>query len=235
MKNLFHLIAFLLVPGFLPSQTLVTDRPDQTESALVVPKGWIQLESGLQIQAAPYISEIEWFGQLLRIALLEGAELRLTHSLATRYGEGRPRTTYGGYNLGTKVQLIRKEQLELALIASADLAANGNPIEGTHLRLSAAYPLSDQWALGTNLEWQHLSGQGHALEWTLVLGHGLSERASWFVEAFGSSTEGWAAGTNLYTGIAWLATPLLQLDLAFGTHLTSGANFATLGMSFAIF
>ena len=49
IKHLFLMLSFSLFLGGLNAQTIVTDRPDQTESSSTVGKGNLQIESGILV------------------------------------------------------------------------------------------------------------------------------------------------------------------------------------------
>lgn len=57
-RLLFLFTTGLFFSTILFSQELVTDRPDQTESAVVVPKGGFQLEAGLAFRESMLTDEI---------------------------------------------------------------------------------------------------------------------------------------------------------------------------------
>jgi hypothetical protein len=47
MKNRFLFFSFILFNSSFVFSQITTDRPDQTESAVVISKGQIQIESGI--------------------------------------------------------------------------------------------------------------------------------------------------------------------------------------------
>ena len=72
MKNRFLFFSFILFNSSFVFSQITTDRPDQTESAVVISKGQIQIESGISI----YESESN-INTLFRFGLIEGIEIRL--------------------------------------------------------------------------------------------------------------------------------------------------------------
>jgi len=98
-------------------QDLVTDRPDQTESSVTVPKGSLQIESGFLLgfsEEDNFISrELVTPSTLFRFGLLKGLELRFVNQYE------RVKTnldTIHGFNdleFGTKIQVLGKENQAL--------------------------------------------------------------------------------------------------------------------------
>ena len=74
-------LACLLAAPLAAQTELVTDRPDQTESAVVVPRGTVQIETGwLRTEEEDGPVEIETeelLGTLVRVGLSDRVELRL--------------------------------------------------------------------------------------------------------------------------------------------------------------
>ena len=72
MKNRFLIFLFLLFNCSFVFSQITTDRPDQTESAVVLSTGQIQVESGISIENSQ--SNIN---TLFRIGIIEGIEIRI--------------------------------------------------------------------------------------------------------------------------------------------------------------
>ena len=72
MKKRFLIFLFLLFNYSLVFSQITTDRPDQTESAVVLSTGQIQVESGISIENSQ--SNIN---TLFRIGIIEGIEIRI--------------------------------------------------------------------------------------------------------------------------------------------------------------
>ena len=72
MKKRFLIFLFLLLNCSLVFSQITTDRPDQTESAVVLSSGQIQIESGISIENSQ--SNIN---TLFRIGIIDGIEIRI--------------------------------------------------------------------------------------------------------------------------------------------------------------
>lgn len=195
---------------------LVTDRPDQTESAEVVPPGTFQIETGWTLTGARQEDPgsgltvdreaQELAGTLLRIGLGRRFELRLGwdglvwEGAATPGQSSHDRHGKGDAALGAKVVLLRQRGAapQLALLAGTSLPAGDDELSTDRadpdFRLSFAHTLSERLSLGYNLgmEWEteeDPSGERHTLSsaiYTLALGIAVSERLGTFVEVAGA-------------------------------------------------
>ncbi len=71
--------AICLQSGNLIAQnnSIITDRPDQTESAAIVPPGYLQFEHGLATDVEDVVKTWSVFSTLIRYGVTENFELRL--------------------------------------------------------------------------------------------------------------------------------------------------------------
>lgn len=215
----FAALFFALQAQAQEAPDLVTDRPDQTESALVVPRGWVQLEGGvLFAESAPDPGA----GVLGRIGLVEGVEVRL--GLDADLGAD---ARIGGLLLGSKVA-IRGGDRPVALLGMVAI-----PVEGgtavTDLRVSYATPVGTRFSLGLN---GGVVVAGDAVEplYTAALGTSLTRTVSGFVELYGSPHP------HADAGLTWLVRPNVQLDVSAGRALEDrpDSGFVGLGISYRL-
>ncbi len=257
-------LMLMAAPGSLaldePAE-LVTDRPDQTESAEVVPLGSVQVELGAtwtDDEDGPNQTEtLSTLQTLVRIGLTEWFELRLgwggredseVRSNNSRFdSEGSADGEFGA-----KI-LLREESgnsPQTAILISTSVPIGSTALSSDRwdpaFRLSFAHTLSERLSLGYNagLSWateEDLSGQRHTLPsylYTVALGIGLSERWGAFVELYGDGrTNGDGQSTLSFDGgLTYLLRPNLQLDLAAGQGLSGPAadSFVGLGVSLRV-
>lgn len=240
--------------GDLP---LVTDRPDQTESARTVPPGAVQIELGWlrtrQEGEAARTDTRELPGTLMRFGAREGLELRLgwqgwTEEEERRGAESSEVEGEGDLEVGVKVALWeeRGPRPQGALLASLLLPTGDEEVGGEghepSLRLSFAHTLSESLSLGYNLGLARESertrdGQRESstvLIYTAALGVGLTGRLGTFIELFGDlPVDGGRPRHSLDGGFTFLLHPALQLDLSGGLGLSREAPdwFVGLGLS----
>jgi len=137
------------------SPDLVTDRPDQTESATVVPKGLVQVETGYLFTRDGNVDSYEVPGTLFRIGLGGRLELRLGHAGAIG---GGGKHGAGDTNVGVKVNLLEGRdgpKPELAILGglsfpTGDHGFSSDGIDPSFL-FSFAHALSPKLSLGYNI------------------------------------------------------------------------------------
>jgi len=228
---------------------LITDRPDQTESSAIVPRGYFQIETGVTYSDEGSESRsLEYPGTLLRIGLSQRVELRLGIQGFISEFEGNNTTGFGDSDIGTKIYLMEESgwRPEMALLASLSMPTGKDGISTERMdpsfRFAFSHTLNDRVSLGYNLgaawETEPTSSGRSTLSWlqyTVTAGFGLSERFGAFVELFGDTPLSADGDTELSFdgGLTFLLRPNVQLDAALGFGLTDDAPdwFLTTGIS----
>lgn len=237
---------------------LVTDRPDQTESSVVVPRGWVQLEVGWGFtrydEGGVRLEVHEVPASLLRVGLSRKVELRIgwTGFVDAEARAGRFELSEDGVGdaeLGAKISLgeERGKRPEMALLVGTSVPVGDDAFTSDrfdpNLRLAFSHTLSERVGLGYNVGLgfgSELGGDGerHTLStafYTVALGFGLSDQWGAFVELFGDVPAS-ASGDSSHSfdgGFTYLVRDNLQLDLAGGVGLSDAADdwFVGLGLS----
>lgn len=261
--RLSPLAAVLLAPLLTPALAaqapeLVTDRPDRTESAVVVPRGLWQLESGwLYVRddtGGVDVDRHEVPGSLLRVGLHDRLELRVGWSgyLSERVesgGAARRVEGAGDAEIGAKLALGREagRRPETAVLMALSLPVGDDELSSDEVdpsvRLAAAHTLSERLDLGYNLGvgWSTVDdGAGGETTvadalYTVALGAELAGALGGFVELFGEVPLSAPGGSRhgLDAGVTYLVRENLQLDAAVGVGLSDDAEdlFTTVGVS----
>lgn len=257
-KNiLYTLVLLFTVMKLSKAQTddppLITDRPDQTESAAIVAKGKLQLESGFLYEK----DNTEWLemenyiynSTLLRYGLTENTELRVGMEYRDqRFSpESNSEFTFTGLSplyTGLKVKVAEEQGLrpEIALLGSLTWPATADEdlkpqYLAPALRMSFAHTLSDHLSLGYNLgaEWD-----GHNPEasyfYSLALGIEVTEQLGAFLESYGSVYEDDKPRHKADAGFTYLVRNNFQLDVSGGIGLSDIAPdyFISFGLSYRI-
>ena len=267
MVRVRHVLCLLLVQASLgtPGRAqeppeLVTDRPDQTESAVVVPKGAFQLELGANFarDAADGVTSelLEVPSALVRYGLSPRLELRLAWAGvvdAESRGRGERARLRGTADpeIGLKLLLLSMEQGDawsLALLSHATIPVGdeevGSPRADPSLRVLGAHELSERVGFGWNVGYEagsfrDAAGDRHTLGrfvYTGSLGIALNSRWGTFLELFGDlpASDPEPEAHSFDAGLTFLATPRLQLDVAAGVGLNGAAVdwFVGSGLSF---
>ena len=241
------LVAFGATP--LRGQTvppLVTDRPDFTESAVTVPPGDIQFESGYTLTRTDNTDEHALGEVLLRIGIVPRLEARVgleSHTWVEAPGEDR--AGFEDPTLGLKVRL--SEETEAGDIAAAFLAGTTVPVGDDDLgedewqpgvALAASRSVAGGLSLGGNLGYAYASrdaerfDQGSA---SLALGIEITESWGAYVETF-AIFPGDPSGDDeavVNGGVTFLVQPLFQLDARAGAGLTGAAPDFFVGVGLA--
>ncbi len=232
------------------SPVLTTDRPDQTESATVVARGLLQVETGYLLARDGEVNGYEVPGTLLRIGLGSRTELRIGHAGVVGK-EGR--LGLGDSHLGTKVNLIERAdgwRPEMALLVGLSLPTGGdqyssNGIDPSFL-VAFAHELSPKLSLGYNVGAKWESSAGNPVReklalYSAALGLGLTDRLSAFFEFFGNEKQTGSMVTSegfiaVDSGLTFLLTDIVQLDLYIGRGLAGQTEdvFVGMGLSFRL-
>lgn len=212
---------------------LVTDRPDFTESAVVVPLQTIQIEAGLTVSDEGETS-LSGPEALLRIGVARSVEVRLG---LPSYVAVDDDSGVADPSIGLKVAFGEAAGWALAAIAEVSLplgderfgAASVNPLFLLIVgRDVGAFSVGAQAEIARDLD----AGRTDAGA-TLVVGRGLGARAGTFLEgAVGSTPEGPAA-VVVHHGYTVLLTPTVQADARVGAGITETAPdlFGGFGLS----
>ena len=229
------------------SPELVTDRPDMTEAPTVVLRGMVQVETGYLLASDGDVTRYEVPGTLVRIGLGRQTELRIGHA-GMAVGEGNHGA--GDSALGVKVNLIERAdgwRPELSILGglsmpTGDEGFSSNRVDPSFL-VALAYELSPRLSLGSNVgvAWESSSEEidrDAAIVYSLVLGSGLTNRLSAFLEVFGDwqTTGASATSVSVDGGFTFLLTDLVQLDAYVGHGLRGLTDdvFVGTGLSFRL-
>ncbi len=238
---IFSLI-FFLVGSSIYAQEIVTDRPDQTESAVTLEKSAFQIESGFLIQNQSWhSSNILLPTNLFRYGLSSGFELRLVHEFS-RFEALDVQEKYTGFNdiqIGFKVQIFKSESsnTEVAFLSHLNLPTGTGLFftedsYGTINKLSIAHTISDRFNIGYNIGYDYFDfGE---FTYSLALGFGLTELVGFYVEPYGSFSDSGDHISNFDAGFTYLLKENFQLDFSFGTGLNIDMNYLSLGLSWLI-
>jgi hypothetical protein len=238
---------------------MVTDRPDQTESAEVVPRGFLQLElGGLHAfdrdGAGPARRLSNVGGALLRIGVLEPVELRLGLAGWQRASVegGEAASGFGDLDLGAKLRLARGAGLSPAIAVMGDIVVpvghrdfRAGGVDPS-VRLAVAHDLGGGSSLGYNAGafWTTVAGAAGdesletSLLYTIALGRQILPKLAAFVEAFG--VHGLADGAGSWLALdGGITVPIqvnLQLDLSGGVGLSDAAEdwFVSAGVALRV-
>lgn len=239
---------------------LITDRPDQTESAASVPAGFAQLELGTSYgrdRGPGDPSSLDIGGALARVGLGHGLEARIGHAgwTSVRAGGATLVSGWGDAELGLKVAgPVGTGRSSLGLLGSLSIPVGDDGLSSGRadpsIRLLLARELSDRLSLGANLglAWETVPVAGVEtaeadraeleMPYSAALGVGASDRVGLFVELFGAFglRHDRPAAHALDGGVTLLLRDGVQLDASAGVGLDDDARrwFIASGLSVRI-
>jgi hypothetical protein len=237
-----------------PAGPLVTDRPDQTESAVTVRPGFVQIESGLSYthteEGGTRVRTVTLPGTLIRIGILERVEARVgfagwqraqTRVQGSRFTDAG----IGDLEIGAKLRLVAegKGWPQLAILVSTTLPTGQMGLSSERadptILLAGSNTISDRMSLGYNVgaQWTTadvggILGGVPVLEtvvhtpYSLAIGLTLANRVGAFVEAFGALDldENGTNPVSVAGGVTFLLRKNLQLDLSGGFGINEAAD-----------
>src|SRR5262245_30422236 len=198
----------VLSPDLAKSEDLelVTDRPDQTESSSVVPRGLVQLEMGWsrEVEDGDLEARSDAMPALLaRIGVARRLELRLAHEGYVWESGVEPEAEgLGDAGIGVKLKLWEEGpgwRPDAALIAGTTLPTGEDGFTSERadpaFRFALSHTISERVSLGYNLGAAWASAPNEAgtirtetsLQYTATVGLALAERLGSFVEIFGEA------------------------------------------------
>ncbi|KKM00507.1 hypothetical protein LCGC14_1803720, partial [marine sediment metagenome] len=222
---------------------MVTDRPDETESSKVVPKGLLQVETGSLYETFDdndITSErLVYNTTLLRYGLLENLELRLGWNFEeqrTKIAGIQREDVLSGLSpllLGLKINITDEKNglPEIGLVGHLFLpfaASDDYKLEttGADFRLAFSHTLSEKSSLGYNIgaEWGN-DDPSMAYIYSISYGYSITDRLGFFAEIYGDLPENAQANHFWDTGFTYLLRPRIQIDLLGGSSITAGQDF----------
>ena len=195
---------------------LITDRPDQTESAETVPFGSMQIESGFNYGQEKYPDNIfrksyDVNSTLLRFGLFDKAELRT--GISFPYNELTGSTSE--YSIGTKIGLLDNRGFipQSGLIIDFTIDNKTRKVAPAFI-FAFAFDIPHDLSLGINV-----GADDFNFKYSTVLGIALSENMAGYFEMYGGDT-GSRISLLSNAGFTYLLNKTNQLDLSTGYSIS---------------
>lgn len=245
MKSVLYSI-ILLLPLVSLGQDMVTDRPDITESAVIVPAGSLQVEQGFSFAVDGSDSELGLLSTLLRYGINDFFELRsevfpVLNPIVSDAGLG-----IAPVSLGLKIRLTESNNsgIQMALLthfvfAQLATAEYREPHNALRVILAAQKDVHEQITLSANGGFSYDTNTSLLqYVYSISAGYAPFDRLGFFAEQFTVSGLPGSLQPGDYAidaGMTLLLRPLLQLDASAGFSLTSPARyFFSAGISWRI-
>jgi len=223
---------------------IATDRPDVTNSSLVVPFGSFQNENGVNATLGGHFAALDGTNSRLRLGVAPCLEVLVDLPNYTgRFKSGQP-SGFSDVTPAIKWQVSPDPgKFDLSLVAGVGLGTGNRAITGggtqPYIQLPWSYELKDGWGVsGMFTSFFRPSDQSakQTTETTLSLEKELREDLSVFVEYVGDFPDTGRNQQLMNSGMSWHVTKLQQLDmrLAFGLNNNSPDMIVGVGYSFRV-
>lgn len=250
MKQLILVVAVCVIYSTLSAQEKIeTDRPGEAETPFLVPKGWLQTETGFGKETDHFDNyTLAAPTALLKYGLSKKFEFRLELNEISEHERliPNPKTITGlsPVEIGAKIALLEERGLlpKTSFITHLGLPfLSSRPFRTPHLapsfRFTMQNSITDEIALGYNIgaEWDGTSATPSWI-YTFAPGFNLGERWYVFAEAFGYITKGERPQHNLDAGVGYFLSNNTKLDMSGGIGLSpdSFKNYIAVGFSFRL-
>ena len=237
-------VLFILLASWLNLQgqeTIVKDRPDQTEASITIPHRSFQIETGFGFNFTNEMTSFSAPNTLFRYGLFPFLELRLFNEvLVEKHINSKKNSGISDLQVGVKVQLFKKEdnKTSVAFLSHLITASGSNQLSnhawGNTSRLLITHQINDKTALGYNIGYSYLNSTKGNLVLTLSCAQAVTSKFGIFAEVYGDWIEFDKAIVNGDAGFTYLIKPNLQLDASYGLGFNQRMNFASLGVSWNI-
>ena len=223
---------------------IVTDRPDVTNSSLVVPPGSLQNENGVNFSMRDDARGLDGTNSRWRLGVAPCFELLIDLPTYFRNLQGQGSSGFADVAPALKWQISPVPgKVDLSVVFGAALPTGAVAIAGRgvqpYLQFPWSWELHDGWGVsGMFTEFFRPSDftAKRVTETTFVLEKKLTERFSVFTEYVGDYPEGAAASLLLNSGAMYHASRTQQLDfhIAFGLNHNAPSYIVGVGYSWRL-
>lgn len=210
---------------------IVTDRPDVTESSIVIPSGSFQLENGFTWKRDQGDTSLDFTETLMRLGVSERTEFRLVVPNYVAGISGSPGTSgFSDIAVGVKQQLgPLRGQFDLSVIAALSLPTGAERISSHGFDPIIKFPWSKEiaksWTIGgmQSFFWNTHGKRNPTWEATFTAEREITKFLSAFTEYAGDFPRHGGSQQIAHFGLAYRLTPKQQIDCHFGFGLSPAA------------
>lgn len=208
---------------------LITDRPDATESAVLISKGFVQLEAGSQISKGDLQKDLTYGTALLRWGLLDNLEFRLGLDYSGSMFSDNITNDINSFSpllVGVKIGIAEENGIlpEMAILSHLSLPYLSSNINSTGIdaRFAFSHTLNERSGLSYNLGalWDGLN-EGLQYIYTVSYGYSITDRLGWYGEIYGDLPENLKATHYLDSGFTYMIASNFQVDTYIGTAINN--------------
>lgn len=230
----------------LQSQTTFLNRPSKTQSATVLQKGVLQLETAYEFEASKESDETEkdilFPGIQLRYGVGWGIELRLENHYETLKDNLGSVAGFSDIMIGSEIQLFKKnnKKTEIAFMGHLFLPTGSQGISnkrvGSETYVLVWHEITDKIGIEYNLGYSNVEydSQKGDFIYSFVTEYEINDLSGIFIETYGDLIEFKELEASIDMGFAFLFTDNLEFELAIGTSINHKMILASIGLSFRI-
>jgi hypothetical protein len=224
------------------AEVIATDRPDVTNSSLVVPRGSLQAENGVNLTGRGSALALDGTNTRLRLGIAECTEVLVdmpSYSRALRRDGG---SGFTDLSPAVKRQLQGlPDGVTISAVAGLGVPTGNRPFGGDgygpYLQVPWGAELANGWHLaGMATAFFHPdeSRRNPTLEPTFAIGREVDERLEVFFEYVGDYPAASRPGHLLNSGAALRLTPTQQIDMRVAVGLNDAAPDYVFGIGYSI-
>ena len=229
------LFLFLIFQSSTIYSQIISDRPSQTDSPLVIDKGYIQIETGISVEEIQ--SDIN---SLVRIGVFDGFELRINSNyIINDEISFQKKSSFDDFEIGSKFRILENDEkntnigfLTYLSIPTAPEVFSYNEY-GFLNKLLFSHNLTSGSEIAYNIGYNKFSNYDGLFTYSLIYGKSLGSFSTFF-ELFGNSSSN-NSNLNFDSGLTYIIDNDRQLDLSIGKGLNNDLFFVNLGFSFRIY
>ena len=234
MKNKI-LFLFLIFQSSTIYSQIISDRPSQTDSPLVIDKGYIQIETGISVEEIQ--SDIN---SLVRIGVFDGFELRINSNyIINDEISFQKKSSFNDFEIGSKFRILENDEkntnigfLTYLSIPTAPEVFSYNEY-GFINKLLFSHNMTSDSEIGYNIGYNKFANYDGLFTYSLIYGKSLGSFSTFF-ELFGNSSSN-NSNLNFDSGLTYIVDNDRQFDLSIGKGLNNDLFFVNLGFSFRIY
>ena len=227
------------------NEPIQCDRPDQTETPSIVPKGMFQVETGFTFQKNNQISNSSSLPSVLwKYGVNENFEIRLITEYVSEKINNEKKSGFTPVLIGIKIKLCEEKGVipKTSFIGHVGLpnaasARYKNNFVAPEFRFTMQHTLFEKLSLSYNLgcEWDGVTPQTTFI-YTLTTGYSFTDKLGSYIELFGFAPQNESPIHNADAGLTYLITNNFMLDLSSGIGITDNApkHYLAFGFSFRI-
>jgi hypothetical protein len=220
---------------------IATDRPDVTNSSLVVPRGDMQVENGINWTARRSATVIDGLNSRVRFGIARCTEALFDLPDYFRPLRGSASAGFSDFSPAIKRQFEHLPgDIELSAIVGLELptgtARIAGPGYGAYVQFPWAKEIAEGWSQSGMFTAFLIPGgtaNNPTLEQTLAVERQVQSRADFFVEYVADHPRRGASSQIFDCGGAYRITPTQQIDIRAGIGLNRGAPNHLFGVGYS--